>query len=103
MKNDNFADKCPSPNPLSTSLPGDIYVYESEYRLVDNIKLENNNPTCLDSLSEPIVINNWLSKMKDTTGKMSSNYPVGYNYNTNIFIVSDQSDINIIANKLANF
>lgn len=82
----------PSPGPPSPG-PDDTFTNTSNYKLIHEIKLKNNNPTCKDSLLEPEIVNNWLPKMKDTTGQFSTNYPVGYNYNTNIFIILNQSDI----------
>ena len=91
----------PSPSPRPP-VPSDIFISNGNYPLISKITSESHNHTCLNSLSEPPVVNNWLPETKDTNSKMSSNYPVGYNYNTNIFVISNQKDISEIAPKLEN-
>lgn len=97
----------PSPTPPSPTPPStDVFTPTSDYPLITNLNKQIGKETCLDDYNgnrgSSIKVNNWASQINDTKSKLSSNYPVGYSINTNIFIINKQDTLKNLASKFQN-
>ena len=97
----------PSPTPPSPTPPStDVFTPTSDYPLITKLNKQMGKKTCLTNYntenSSTIKVNNWAPEIYDTTGKLSSNYPVGYSINTNLFIIDKQETLTNLASKFQN-